>query len=570
MNIVKQWGLAMGVSLLLIGCGSVAKDKHYQADGDVALINGKVYTVDQNKTVAEAVVIRDGNIVFVGDSDDASAHYTSRTEIIDLKGKLVLPGLQDSHQHPLEAGSEAVTCVLDSERSPAQQKALLAACGKQETGLEWVLGWGHSLEHVLALGDNPRELLDELIPDRPVAIMEETSHSIWVNSMALALAGVTKDSPQPEGGAILKSARTGEPNGILLDTAGDLVFDIAFAPNAVMDEMNYQGLLHGLAQVAEQGITSLVDARLYWKRGYLKAWDRAEREGTLTARTILSLWAYPLEDDTQQLATLKGLYRDDPDRLVRINQVKMYSDGILHNSTAAVIEPYQEYFEEVGKYGLNYFNKSRMTQYVTELEKVGFDMHIHAIGDRGVRESLDAIEQAMTVNRTLPWPRRHRLTHVEMVHKDDYPRFADLGVIADFQLAGDFTKPEHAHWVEEQIGDRHKHMLPVRTVYDTGALVTLSSDWDVSALSPFVGMQNALQRGAQSLPDMDAAIRAYTINPAILMRQETRTGTIEVGKWGDLIVVDQDILTADVSDVANTRVLLTLLEGEIVYLRPGW
>ncbi|OUS25037.1 hypothetical protein A9Q99_22590 [Gammaproteobacteria bacterium 45_16_T64] len=570
MNIVKQWGLGVGVLLLLIGCGSVADDKNAQAEGDVALINGKIYTVDGDQSVAEAVVVRKGIIVYVGNSEGAAEYVSNDTRVIDLKGQLVLPGMQDSHLHPLEAGSGAVTCVLDSELSPVKQQSTLRACGKEDTGLDWVLGWGHSLEQLLAMKANPREFLDKLIPDRPVAIMEETSHSIWVNSKALSLAGITKNTPHPEGGAILKAANSGEPNGILLDTAGDIVFDIAFAPSATLDQINYQGLLSGLAQVAANGITSVVDARLYWKRNYLKAWERAESEGTLSARAVLSLWAYPLAEDKAQLTTLKSMFRDDSTSLVRINQIKMYSDGILHNSTAAVIAPYQQYFGEVGEYGLNYFNKERMTHYVTELEKVGFDMHIHTIGDRGVRESLDAIEGAMVTNGTLDWPRRHRLTHIEMVHRDDYQRFMELGVIADFQLAGDFTKPENSSWMDEQIGDRHKDMLPIRTLYDSGALVTLSSDWDVSSLSPFVGMQNSLLRGEQSLPNIDAAIRAYTLNPAILMRQEDRTGTIEVGKLGDLIVVDQDILTIDTHKIAQTKVLLTLLEGETVFQRTGW
>ena len=564
----RLWGLLISVSFVLAGCGSVNNDSDTNATGNVALINGKVYTVNKQQSIEEAVVVKNGSIVFVGSTAEAQSRIDVDTLVIDLKGKLVLPGIHDSHLHPLEAGSEAITCILDSSISPAKQAATLKVCGKEDTGLDWVLGWGHSLELLLAMKKDPRAFLDEMIPDRPVAIMEETSHSIWVNSKALALAGISANTPHPKGGAILKHATTGEPTGVLLDTAGEMIFDIAFAPNAVLEEMNYQGLLSGLEQVAQNGITSVVDARLYWKRNYLKAWERAEKENTLTARAVLSLWAYPLEDDAEQIETLKSLYRNDENSLLRVTQIKMYSDGIIHNSTAALIEPYKEYFEEVGPLGLNYFDKTRMTTYVTALETVGFDMHIHAIGDRAVRESLDAIEDSMQVNGTLESPRRHRLTHVEMVDSADLGRFAELGVIADFQVAGDFALPKNSFWVEGQIGDRHQDMLPVRTIYDTGALVTLSSDWDVSSLSPFVGMQNALQRGEQSLPNIDAVIRAYTINAATLMRQEDKTGSIEVGKLGDLIVLDKDIITANISSISKTNVLLTLLEGETVFSSP--
>jgi len=563
----RLWGLLIAMGFMLAGCGAVTENPGVDAAGNVALINGKVYTVNEKQPITEAVVVNNGSIVFVGSTADAQGYINADTVIVDLKGKLVLPGLHDSHLHPLEAGSEVITCLLDSTLSLAAQQDTLRACGQVDIGLDWVLGWGHSLELLLAMKKNPREFLDEMIPDRPVAIMEETSHSVWVNSKALALAGITASTPNPGGGAILKDVVTGEPNGILLDSAGEMAFDIAFEPSAVLEELNYQGLLNGLQQVAENGITSIVDARLYWKRNYLKAWQRAEIEKKLTARAVLSLWAYPLDEDTQQIETLKGMYSDNTESLIRLTQIKMYSDGIMHNSTAALIEPYKNYFQEVGAYGLNYFSQERMTRYVTELETAGFDMHIHAIGDRAVRESLNAIESARNRNKAFDRPRRHRLTHVELVNDDDYERFAELDVIADFQLAGDFTLPENSYWSEEQIGERHNNLLPIRSIYDTGALVTLSSDWDVSSLSPFVGMQNALQRGEQSLPDIGSVIRAYTINAATLMRQEGKTGSIEVGKWGDLIVVDKDILTAKVADISKTKVLLTLLEGETVFSR---
>lgn len=562
---LRLWGLLISMSFVLVGCGSTNSTNDTNAKGNVALINGKIYTVDDQRSIEEAVVVKNGSIVFVGSTAEAQSRIDVDTLVVDLKGKLVLPGIHDSHLHPLEAGSEAITCILDSSISPEKQTATLKACGKEDTGLDWVLGWGHSLERLLAMKKDPRAFLDEMIPDRPVAIMEATSHSIWVNSKGLALAGITSATVNPVGGAILKHAATGEPTGVLLDTAGEIVFDIAFAPNAVLEEMNYQGLLSGLAQVAKNGITSVVDARLYWKRNYLKAWERAEKENALTARAVLSLWAYPLEKDAEQIDILKSMYRNDDNSLLRVTQIKMYSDGIIHNSTAALIEPYKEYFEEVGSLGLNYFDKTRMTQYVTELETSGFDMHVHAIGDRAVRESLDAIEDSMKVNGSLERPRRHRLTHVEMVDSDDLGRFAELGVIVDFQVAGEFALPKNSFWVEGLIGDRHNDMLPVRAIYDTGALVTLSSDWDVSSLSPFIGMQNALQRGEQSLPNIDAAIRAYTINAAKLMRQEERTGSIEVGKLGDLIVLDRDIVAASIDTISKTNVLLTLLAGETVF-----
>lgn len=535
------------------------------ASKGLALINGKIYTGNPQQKWAEAVVIKDGRISFVGSSADAQGQIAGGMEVVDLQGKLALPGLHDVHMHPLEAGSDAVSCELKPNTPIASQHEAIRACGKQETGSAWVLGWGHSLAQLLeaAKTQTPRSLLDSLVADRPAALMEETSHSVWVNSRALALAGIVAATPHPQGGAILKDGR-GEPNGILLDAAGDQVFERAFAPTENFAEANYRGLLQGLGEAAKYGITSLADARVYWRRGHLAAWQRAEREGKLSARASLGLWAYPALGDEEQLAALKAMYSDDPARLLRVNQIKFYVDGILHNSTALLHTPYREFFPEVGPNGLNYFTEERLGRFVTELERAGFDMHIHAIGDRGVHQGLNAIQAARTQNGPNATA-RHRLTHLELVEPADRPRFKALGVIADLQVAGDFALPQNYAEMEPLIGARAGTMLPLRALWDTGATVTLSSDWDVSSLSPFVGMQHALQLGAQSLPDRESVVQAYTVNAAYALRQEARTGSLEPGKFGDLVIVDRNIFDVPVADIGKTRVLQTILGGKRVY-----
>ena len=556
-----HWLAAAGLSFALAGCQTTASQNSTDSH-NIALLNGQIYTVNPQQPWAQAMVIEDGKIVFVGSTEDAQPFIQADMQTLDLNGKLALPGLHDVHTHPLEAGSERITCILDTEQNLNQALSIIRTCAAQASDDEWLLGWGHDLSIVLDTATSPRAMLDAIESTRPVAIMEATSHSIWVNSKALELVNISGQTPNPPGGIILLDAQ-GEANGILLDAAGDLVFDLAYAPTPERLEENYQGLLYGLEQAAMNGITSLVDARVYWKRGYLSAWQRAEQENTLTARTVLSLWAYPNMNDDEQLQTLTSLFHSDTNSLLNINQIKFYSDGILHNTTAALLAPYQEYFPEVGSTGLNYFDKNRLARYTTELEKVGFNMHIHAIGDRGVRESLDAIESARKVNGELG--ARHRLTHVEMVDEQDKPRFAQLNAIADFQLAGDFTKPEFHQDTAYLIGERSEHMLPVRDIYNTGATVTLSSDWDVSDLSPFVGMQNALTRGAQSMPNLASVIKAYTINGAYTMGQEQQTGSLTVGKFADVVIVDQNLFEVPVTDIAKTKVLMTILGGETVY-----
>jgi len=359
-------------------------------------------------------------------------------------------------------------------------------------------------------------------------------------------------------------AADGTPNGVLVDAAGEWPWDHALAPSPELDAINHRALLDGMAHDNEYGITSASDARVYWGRGYLDAYRRAEERGEMTVRMVLGLWAYPSKNDDTQIATLARMRRDDGG-MVRQTQIKIYADGLTQNTTAALLEPYRSKTLGAAR-GLDYFDAPRLARCVRELQAAGFDMHIHTIGDRGVRQALDAIEAA----RALPGGAgaRHRLTHVELVHPGDVPRFRTLGVFADVQLAEE-NDPEHLHELEPFIGAErmNERAWRVRDLYASGATVTLSSDYDVGDLNPFAGMQRALTRGAQSLPNIDAALRAYTVNAARLMRSETRTGSLEVGKRADMIVVDRDIYAIPVERIAGTRVLRTMVDGREVYVR---
>jgi len=249
--------------------------------------------------------------------------------------------------------------------------------------------------------------------------------------------------------------------------------------------------------------------------GFSDVWKRAEREDALTVRAVMGVWTYPHQEDNYQIDRIKSIYSNNPDSLLKFTQVKMYSDGLIESGTAKLVEPYLNDLGhgDEGK-GINYFDEQRLTHYITELEKTGFDFHIHALGDGAVRESLNAIESTQITNGNADT--RHRLTHLELIHSDDIDRFKELGVIADFQVAGEWTLSENNDYLEELIGvKRLADQIPVRSVYDTGAVVTLSSDYDVSSISPFVGMQHALSREHQSMPNLESVIESYTINGGI-------------------------------------------------------
>ncbi len=567
--------LIQGVVVILAVSSFTNAAAQQGAPADMVLRNGAVYTVDRAQPWATALAIRDGVIAWIGGEDEIELHIGANTAIVDLDGRFVMPGIHDVHTHPLEAFNDAYdVCILEQDRSVEALVDEIARCAERNRDDEWLIGWGFLVDDLIegqaVTGKTPAQLLDEVVPDRPVVIMEFTSHISWANTKAMELAGFAAETPDPPGGIIVRDRASGEPTGLLIDSAGDVVRELPYKPTGERLEAAYEGLLEALEELARNGITSIADARVFWSRGHHEVWARAEREDELTARTVLGLWAYPQFDD-DQFETLKELYSNDPDRLLRFSQIKLYADGIIGVATAAMHRPYRPAYDFVaGNRGLNYFDEARMTKIITELEPAGFDFHIHAIGDRGINEALNAIEAAGRANGP-GIERRHRLTHVEIVDPDDIPRFAELGVIADFQVAGDWSDPQqvlrHTRWL---IGRRGANAAPLRSFHNAGATITLSSDYDVSTMNPFVGMANALNRSRQALPDMASVIEAYTINGAYTLRQEDRVGSLEVGKEADLVVLDRNLLEIDPDDIADTRVLWTLLAGEEVWRDPAF
>ncbi|XP_023334018.1 uncharacterized protein LOC111705635 [Eurytemora carolleeae] len=343
--------------------------------------NGKIYTVagsDWWLSPKTAVVVADGKIKYVGDDASAENLAVAGSKIVDLGGKTVLPGIHDVHQHPLEAGDDIVSCQLDTDTSPNILKDYVFDCAKKASPTEWVLGNGHSiralLDYLKTGGPSPRALLDSVVPDRPVVMLEETSHSVWVNSKALEKAGFLKGVANPSGGVIMKDS-TGEPNGILLENAGNIVMGIALDPNTYPQllKKQYDGLVYTLGVLAENGITSVVDARCYWKRSSHETYEKVKKDGLLTSRAVLALWAYPQLPDSQ-IVDLKALF-SNTDPMLRRNQIKVYSDGLLDSTTAAMFSPYKIELGlglGTGNTGMNYFTEGclfmRLNAYADEKE----------------------------------------------------------------------------------------------------------------------------------------------------------------------------------------------------------
>lgn len=556
---------------------------------DLVIVNAKVYTVNEAQPWADAIAIVDERIVYVGKNAQAQAWVGPQTQVHDLGNRMVLPGFQDAHVHPLEGASleTFMGCdlydVSSEDPNPENWIEHIKPCADDIDLHGWVLGGGHSNLQLLTLDRSPRELLDEAFPDVPAAFMEKSSHSMWVNSKALEAVGIDRDTAHPQGGRIFHDAETGEPNGILSDSAGDELMHVALAKTPRLQEARYDALLSSQELMVKHGITSANNARVYWDRGNLEPWLRAQKEGTLKTRMVLSLWAYPHMDDEAQLAYLKTLYRDERGSLLRLSHIKFYSDGVPDLNSAAVLQPYGYLiFPEASPMGLNYFTQERMSRYITELERVGFSAVIHAIGDRGVREALNAIEIAQKNNRGLVESRRHYISHVGWVSPRDIPRFAALNVTVDTQINFEPESIEvHADDAQLDIWDA----LYANTESDTdalpeliasGARLVLSSDWDVASIDPLYTLYRATDVLAQAMKAKDIlpfAIRAYTLDAAYAMNHESDTGSVEIGKFADLIVLDRNIFEHPSSQIKDARVLLTLLGGREVYrsenLPPG-
>ena len=556
-------------SLSLVIAGLISTACFSATTADSLLTNAVIY----GYPTADTIAIADGKILYVGTNQESDLVTNAKTNVIDLEGAFVLPGFIDNHNHVFEAASPVGgDCLLDAELPLHDLTFDLAACRRQTTSKGWVIGYGFSLDRVLDFNDNatPLSVIDKHFPNQPVILMEQTSHSMWVNTQALTLAGIDKHSPDPKGGRILKT-ESGELTGILLDNAGDIVMEIAWNDRAgsmgetSVDNAIYQGLLAGLEEAAAHGITTIGDGRMYWKRGWFKVWQQAQSDHNLTARVSVRPWIYPEGKMAPQLEYLASIYSsaaNAPSKRLIVDQVKIYSDGIFINGTAKTLAPYLFTYLPNDPRGINYIAPKDMSVWLNALSDIGYGAHIHAIGDGAINESLNAIEAQRKKRIQVPYT----LTHVELIDHKDIPRFAQLDITADFQVGSSYIAYHQHQWAEAFLGaKRTKALMNLSAVYNTNANITLSSDWNVHSINPLDGIANSLIMGSTGLPSITAAIDAYTINAAYSLGLEGITGSIEVGKSADFAILDKDITQIPADRIAASNVLFTILQGEIVF-----
>ncbi|HTG47686.1 MAG TPA: amidohydrolase [Actinomycetota bacterium] len=532
--------------------------------------NAKVWTVDPAMPTAEAVAIQDDRIVAVGTDREAIEAAGTGAEEVDAGGNTVLPGFVDAHNH-LRAGGDPDAVKLGDARTLEEVRAAIDAHAVAHPEQGWIIGEGWNYA---ALPDRRRPTardLDGLAPGRAVMVFSYDVHTVWLNREAMERFGIADAGALPFG-RIERDAATGEPTGFLTDFAvmglsrvgqAALAEQVPnFAPDAV-----YRTLSNSLDMAAELGITTAVEPQN--SVDDVPLFVRARGEGRLRSRVIAALFHPPgtTAEELDAFAEAKRTYDDDR---FRVGPIKLYIDDVIEPHTAAMLEPYANAPERRGE---TFYPPEDFAALIVELERRGFQTFTHATGDRGIRTALDAVAHARAVNG--PRDARHQIVHVECVHPDDLPRFAELGMVACMQPR--HCAPEIVQDWRANVGpQRWPFAWPFRSLQAAGATLAFSSDWNVAEMDPLVWLYSACTRadldgGESWVPeetlDLPAAIRAGTLGSAFANFAEGDRGSLTPGKYADVVVLSRDVFAQEPAALLETMVETTILGGEVVHRR---
>jgi predicted amidohydrolase YtcJ len=555
---------------------------------DVIFTGGAVYTADSagqrlvpatapDGGPASAVVVAGGVIAAVGAADDAAiaGRKGPRTEVIDLRGRALLPGFQDAHVHPAFAGVTMVGCNLIGCATLEEAIGRIEAYGAAHPEKEWIAGSGWRMEW-FERGTPSRHQLDQITGGRPSFLLNRDGHGGWANSRALELAGFDSRTPDPADGRFERE-EDGSLQGTVHEGAADLVG--AFVPKPTFDE-RLAGLVLAQQHLHERGITAWQDAIVgpyLGSQDPLPVYLAAARSGQLTARVQGALW-WERSRGADQIEDILGRRETGQEGRFRANTVKIMQDGVAENFTAGMLEPYLDSCgcQTAGR-GLSHVAPDELTAHATALDALGFQLHFHAIGDRAVRECLDAAAAARAANGSND--QRHHIAHLQVIHPDDVPRFAELAVTGNMQALWAAHEPQMDELTVPFLGpERTARQYVFADLLASGARLAAGSDWAVSSANPLRAIHVAVNRslhgatGAEAEPflpgqalDLAAAMGAYTIGSAYVNHLDDVTGSVEPGKLADLIVLDRDPFAGPSSQIAETSVLATYVQGEAVH-----
>jgi predicted amidohydrolase YtcJ len=547
---------------------------------DLVFVNGDVYTVDAARSWAQAVAVKDGRIIAVGTDDVVGELRDSRTQVIELAGRMLVPGFQDAHVHPVFGGVDLLRCDLHDFGTKDEYLAAVASYAAANPEEPWILGGGWS-QDVFPRGCPSKDDLDRVVADRPIFLPNRDGHSAWVNSDALRIARITAETPDPADGRIERD-ETGRPQGTLHEGAQSLVAE-HIPPTA--PELYYAGLLKGQEYLHSLGITGWQDAivDVTPMSANYPAYLQAGEKGELTARVVGALW-WDRHKGLEQIDDLVELRRGGSAGRFAATTVKIMQDGVCENFTAAVLDPYlDERGRPTDNRGISFVDPEILNAAVTRLDALGFQVHFHALAERAVREALDAIEAARRANGATDG--RHHLAHLQIIHPDDLPRFRELGAVANLQPLWAAHEAQMDELTIPFLGEpRWTWQYPFGSLRRHGAILAMGSDWSVSTPDPIEEIHVAVNRKMSAdypyrvdnedvfLPDeridLATAIAAFTIGSAYVNHLEGQTGSIEAGKSADLAVIDRNLFASPIDEIASAKVDLTYVGGERVYSAP--
>jgi predicted amidohydrolase YtcJ len=537
---------------------------------DLVLRGGRIATMDAARSWATALAVRGGRIVAVGPDAPVAGTIGPRTRVIDLRGRTVTPGFQDAHVHPIHGGLTMLRCDLHADAQSGSGLDVIEAYARSHPDEAWIRGGGWYMA-AFEGGTPRREELDRVVPDRPAFLTSRDGHSAWVNTKALELAGVTASTPDPSDGRIERDP-DGTPSGTLQEGAMDLVARLL--PDDTPADLE-EALRLGQRHLHGFGITAWQDAIVkphHEERAYVALAARGE----LTGRVVGALWwehhrgAEQIDEFVERRrATAIGRYAP--------TSVKLMMDGVLENFTGAMIEPYGDgQGGTTDNRGLLQIDPDGLSSWVPQLDALGFQPHFHAIGDRAVRASLDAVEAARRANG--PSDTRPHIAHIQVIHPDDVARFRQLDVAANAQPLWAAHDDQMDVLTIPFLGDRWRWQYPFRSLRAAGAVLAMGSDWSVSSANPIWEMHIAVERQAPAsyagdrgvlLPeerlDLIDALAAFTIGSAYVNHLDRDTGTLEVGKLADIAILDRDLFDRGAGAIGDASVIGTFVEGVSVY-----
>jgi len=547
--------------LLMAGLGTADA----QPSASLVLLNGKIWTVNDAQPRAEAVACLGGRIVAVGSNGEIRKWIGAGTEAIDLGGKLVLPGFNDAHVHFFSGGENLASVQLRDAKSEEELRRRIAEFAAKQPAGRWITGgdWDH--ENWTPARLPTRQSIDAVTTGHPVFVNRLDGHMALANSEALRLAGITRDTPDPPGGTIVRDA-AGEPTGVLKDAAMERMYRTIPAPS---QDQIADAVRAAMRYAAENGVTSVQDmsASPEILRVYQTLLARGELTVRISGHQPLAAW--------QRLAAV-GLHAGFGGEKLHIGGLKGFADGSLGSTTALLFEPYLDAPNTSGLANSEMIPESKMQAHILGADRAGLQVAVHAIGDKANHIILGMYEEAERQNGARD--RRFRIEHAQHLRMEDIPRFGQLHVIASMQP---YHSIDDGRWAEKRIGpERAKGTYAFRALLDSGAVLAFGSDWDVAPMAPLMGIYAAATRRTLDGKHPDGwvpeqkisvaeAIRAYTTGSAYASFDEQIKGSIEPGKLADMVVVSDDILSMPAAEIEKTRVETTVFDGKVIYRRSA-